>query len=134
MQKLQQRFLEQNFRITPSVKSVFKIIKTANHFLSANEISKLCDNRFDVSTIYRVLEKMQNVKLVHEFQGKWKLCTDPENMEESHHFLICEKCSTAEEIFLDYHEAISAQLSREKNFILRKVHLGFLGICRECHN
>ena len=102
--------------------------------MSAHEIAQLLNNKFDVSTVYRVLEKLQKTRLVHEFGGKWKWCTTPHNKEEAHHFLICEKCGNAEEIFLDYKDAIADQLAREKNFVLKKVHLSFLGTCRGCRS
>jgi len=95
-------------------------------------MEKVLKGALDVTTIYRVLEKLQEVRLVHEFQGKWRMCSDCDNHTESHHFLICESCGGAEEIFLDYHDAISEQLAKEKQFLLKKVHLGFLGTCRNC--
>ncbi len=131
--ELKTRFKERAWRLTLAVRETFKVLSSSEVFLSAYEIAKVLDDRFDVTTIYRVLEKLQEVRLVHEFQGKWKLCTDPHNTEESHHFLICDTCGYAEEIFLDYHDAIANQLAREKDFLLKKVHLGFLGTCRRCH-
>lgn len=132
-QELKTRFQAKSWRLTLAVREIVRTLDEAAAFFSAYEISKILDEKFDVTTVYRVLEKLQEVKLVHEFQGKWKLCTDPNNHEESHHFLICDQCGEAEEIFLDYQEAISAQLAREKAFLLKKVHLGFLGTCRQCH-
>lgn len=132
-QELKTRFQERSWRLTLAVREIFKTLEVAPGLYSAYEISKILDEKFDVTTVYRVLEKLQEVKLVHEFQGRWKLCTDPHNHEESHHFLICDRCGQAEEIFLDYHEAIAGQLAKEKAFVLKKVHLGFLGTCRKCH-
>lgn len=130
---LKSRFAVEKWRVTLAVREIHNILTKKGSFLSAYEIVKVLDNKFDVTTVYRVLEKLQQVKLVHEFQGKWKLCTNPTNTAESHHFLICETCGQAEEIFLDYHEAIASQLAKEKDFILKKVHLGFLGTCSGCH-
>lgn len=125
-------FPVKRWRVTLGVREVLRALETNDYFLSAHEIEKILEQAFDVTTIYRILEKLQEVQLVHEFQGKWRLCSDPSNHIESHHFLICESCGEAEEIFLDYHDAISDQLAREKQFLLKKVHLGFLGTCRNC--
>jgi Fe2+ or Zn2+ uptake regulation protein len=125
-------FTARRWRVTLGVREVLRVLGDADYFLSAHDIEKILEHSLDVTTIYRVLEKLQEVRLVHEFQGKWRACSDCDNETESHHFLICESCGNAEEIFLDYHEAISDQLAREKQFLLKKVHLGFLGTCRNC--
>jgi len=131
-QMVEAAFKARRWRVTLGVREVLRVLGEHDHFLSAHEIEKILAGKLDVTTIYRILEKLQEVKLVHEFQGKWRVCSDPHNHTESHHYLICGQCGTAEEIFLDYHEAISEQLAREKQFLLKKVHLGFLGTCRHC--
>lgn len=125
-------FSARRWRVTLGVREVLRVLDEHEYFLSAHEIEKILNKKLDVTTIYRVLEKLQEVRFVHEFQGKWIICSDPSNTTESHHFLICDSCNYAEEIFLDYHDAISDQLAREKQFLLKKVHLGFLGTCRKC--
>ncbi len=129
---LEADFTEKNQRISIGVKRIFNILTASDHFLSAHEIAKLDENKLNHSTVYRILDKFQKAKIVHEFQGKWKICTDPENTDESHHFLICQECGKSDEIFLDYFNAISEQLNEEKGFELKQVHLGFLGVCEEC--
>ncbi len=125
-------FTARRWRVTLGVREVLRVLNEHECFLSAHDMEKILNQSLDVTTIYRVLEKLQEVRLVHEFQGKWRICSDPDNTTESHHFLICDQCGLAEEIFLDYHDAISDQLAREKQFLLKKVHLGFLGTCRNC--
>jgi len=131
-QILETDFKEKNQRISKGVKTVIDILFDSDHFLSAYEIAKINENKLNHSTIYRILDKLQDSRIVHEFQGKWKICTDPENTEESHHFLICQECGKSDEIFLDYFNSISNQLREEKDFTLTQVHLGFLGICKDC--
>ena len=132
LSRVEEAFKARHWRVTLGVREVLRLLAEHEHFLSAHEMEKILKGSLDVTTIYRVLEKLQEVKLVHEFQGKWRICSDPDNTTESHHFLICENCGYAEEIFLDYHDAIAEQLAKEKQFLLKKVHLGFLGVCRRC--
>lgn len=129
---VEKAFTARRWRVTLGVREVIRVLNEQEYFLSAHDIEKILEQSLDVTTIYRILEKLQEVRLVHEFQGKWRICSDCNNQTESHHFLICEGCGNAEEIFLDYHDAISDQLAREKQFLLKKVHLGFLGTCRHC--
>lgn len=127
-----QKFKEHGWRQTLAVRSIVEKLAHSPCFLSAYELEAALKNRFDVTTIYRVLEKLQAVALVHELNGKWKWCSDPHNHDEQHHFLICEHCNGAEEIFLDYQSAIAEQLKQEKKFRLKQVHLAFLGTCHAC--
>ncbi len=127
-----QKFKKHGWRQTLAVRSIVEKIAHTHHFLSAYELEEALEKRFDVTTIYRVLEKLQAVGLVHELNGKWKWCSDPHNHDEQHHFLICEHCGNAEEIFLDYQSAIAEQLKQEKHFRLKQVHLAFLGTCQSC--
>lgn len=127
-----QHFKPNGWRLTLAVRKVSMLLANSPDFLSAYEIEGRLDKDFDVTTIYRVLEKLQAVRLVHELNGKWKWCSDPHNREDQHHFLICEHCQRAEEIFLNYQAEIGAQLAAEKSFRLKQVQLAFLGVCRVC--
>ena len=86
----------------------------------------------DPTTIYRILDKLEQLHLVHGLQGKFIRCSFPTDTKKKHHFLVCEKCKNAEEILLDYHESIEKQLAQEKNYILREVEMYFWGICQNC--
>lgn len=129
-----QKFKQHGWRQTLAVRKIVDLLAHQTHFLSAYEIEEGLEKAFDVTTIYRVLEKLQTTKLVHELNGKWRWCSDPHNHEEQHHFLICQHCGGAEEIFLDYQKAIEEQLKQEKNFRLHQVHLAFLGTCQPCQH
>ncbi len=133
LQLIESKFKANRWRFTSSARQIVDALINQNVFISAYELEALLEEELNVTTVYRTLEKLQKLKLAHEFQGKWKWCENPKNEVESHHFLICERCDNAEEIFLDYKAGIADQLAREKNFILTKVHLGFLGICKSCH-
>ena len=127
-----QHFKAHGWRLTLAVRKVTELLANSSVFLSAYEIEGQLDKQFDFTTIYRVLEKLQTVQLVHELNGKWKWCSDPHNREDQHHFLICEHCGRAQEIFLNYQAEIGAQLAEEKNFRLKQVQLAFLGVCEGC--
>lgn len=127
-------FSENGWRMTAGVRNILVVLEEADTILSVQEISeklKEINREIDITTIYRILEKLASVELIHEVEGKWIRCTDPENPDE-HHFLICENCGKSEEIFLDYRKAIAKQLKKEKGFDLNRVSLTFYGICRDC--
>lgn len=136
LESVTEEFNKNNWRITLGVRNIAEILDTADSLYSVQTIKKILKKQkkeLDIATIYRILEKFLTVDLVHEFDGKWKKCADPTN-EDEHHFLVCERCGSAKEIFLDYKHSISGQLAKEKNFLLREVHLAFLGVCENCHS
>ena len=90
------------------------------------------DRDVDPTTIYRIFDKLLKVHAIHELHGQFIKCSAPHNTEDDHHFLICDVCGEAEEIFLDYHDALATQLKQEKDFDLHEVDLIFYGICRHC--
>lgn len=128
-------FAKKNWRVTAGTRNVIEILEGPETFYSTKDIQKKLKEKgrpIDLSTIYRILEKIKQFDLIHEFDGQFARCTDPGNPEE-HHFLMCQKCHGAEEIFLDYKQGISDQLAKEKGFLLKEVHLAFKGECKHCH-
>ncbi|MCF7830619.1 transcriptional repressor [Candidatus Gracilibacteria bacterium] len=127
-------FVTKKWRLTPGVRNIVEILSKTNIPLAVREIEKKLDSKersVDPTTVYRILERLKKANLVHDLHGKFIRCTDP-NSKHEHHFLICEKCGNAEEIFLDYRESIAKQLAREKDFVLKEVDLSFWGTCKDC--
>ncbi len=132
---IKQSFSKNNWRITPNLKAILNTLEDSHTLLGIKDIQKILkqkNKKIDYSTIYRILSRLKKTGLVHEFEDKWKSCTHPHNRSDEHHFLICNKCKKVEEIFLDYKDSISEQLFLEKKFKLKRVHLGFLGLCKNC--
>ncbi len=130
------KFNEKGWRMTQAVRLTVQILAETSSLLSVGDVLiqlKKQGLKANISTVYRILEKLEDVHLVHNFEHQWRRCTYPDNKTDEHHFLICSKCGGVEEIFLDYKESISDQLAREKNFLLKEVHLGFFGTCNACH-
>lgn len=126
---VQQRFTEQKWRVTAGVRNVSEVLVQQKRFYSVQDIERELVKRnrgIDTVTIYRILSKLETVKMVHEFEGKWHHETEPNNPLQGH-FLICEETGWAEEIHLDYFDAISKQLAKEKGFLLKGVKMAFFG-------
>ena len=109
-------FKENKWRMTAGVRNMLVVLEDSSSLLTIGEIHdhlKAINREIDITTIYRILEKIESIGLVHSTSGKWMKCSDPDNKDE-HHFLICDKCGKSEEIFLDYKRAIAMQLKKEK--------------------
>jgi len=133
---VEKKFIENNWRFTLSVRTISEVLNSAETLLGTSDIQQILkqkNQKIDTSTVYRILNKLKKINLVHEFENKWKRCTHPTNISDEHHFLICNECHNVEEVFLDYKQSIADQLLEEKKFRLEHVHLGFLGLCKNCY-
>ncbi|MBT3349155.1 transcriptional repressor [bacterium] len=131
----QKRFADKKWRFTSGARNLARILENATSPLSVKslvESLEAAERKMDTATVYRLLERFLEVRLVHRVANGFMPCTDPDNTSDSHHFLLCNSCGLAEEIFLDYQESISKQLQKEKDFRLSSVDLTFYGVCRHC--
>lgn len=123
------RFKARNWRVTAGVRNVSSILAKQNQFYSVLDIEQRLikmGRSIDTVTIYRILEKLDEVGLVNEFESKWHHETDPQN-DLKGHYLICDETGWAEEIHLDYFSTIAKQLAKEKGFLLKEVKMAFIG-------
>ncbi len=128
-------FVARGWRVTAGVQNVVRILEQSQIPISSAEICAQLEKEgrpIDLTTVYRILDRLISIHLLHSLNGKFIRCSDPENKSDSHHFLICDDCGKAEEIFLDYFKSIEQQLQREKKFQLREVDMNFLGLCSHC--
>lgn len=129
--ELERLFKQKGWRVTRGVRQVFDCLSKQRGFIKIAEIQT--PKEIDLSTRYRIIEKLVATKLIHDEPEGIRICSQPGN-KQAHHFLICQNCDSAEEIFLDYKESISDQLAKEKNFLLTDVKLSFYGRCKNCHS
>ncbi|MCF7917451.1 transcriptional repressor [Candidatus Gracilibacteria bacterium] len=128
-------FATRGWRITSGVRNLVDILGEASSPLSVQELDVLLGKEtrdLDATTIYRILDKFIEAGILHNLSGRFIRCKAPHEIKKQHHFLLCEKCGKAEEIFLDYQGSIEKQLAQEKNFVLREVEMYFWGTCGHC--
>ena len=132
---IQSIFTARGWRVTAGVRNVVRVLEETKIPISSAEICAQLekDERpIDLTTVYRILDRLISIHFLHSLYGKFILCSDPKNKSDSHHFLVCDNCGKAEEIFLDYFKPIEQQLQREKKFELREVDMNFFGLCSMC--
>lgn len=93
----------------------------------------------DVVTIYRVLEELEKLGLVHKVLalGRYIRCFEEDNCDDHHrdnchHYLICRNCQAVEEIAGEDLSSIEARIVKEKGFKVEAHSLEFLGLCAKC--
>ncbi|MCF7846484.1 MAG: transcriptional repressor [Candidatus Gracilibacteria bacterium] len=133
--RAQVAFADRGWRFTAGTRNLARVLEETDVPLPVRDISAALEDAgrgIDTATVYRLLERFLETRLIHRVAGGFFPCANPENGSDSHHFLVCEKCARAEEIFLDYKDSISKQLEKEKGFLLREVDLTFFGACKHC--
>ena len=128
-------FKQHKWRFTAGARNLAKVLNQTETPLPVKSIRQEIINKgltIDTATVYRLLDRFIESKLIHRVLDGYMICTDPENTEESHHFLLCDECGKADEIFLNYHDAIAKQLKKEKDFSLGAVEMVFKGKCKKC--
>ncbi|MCB0078321.1 MAG: transcriptional repressor [Anaerolineales bacterium] len=87
--------------------------------------------RVDLSTIYRTLELLTDLGLLHMLHG-----TSPAEYErvhdQSHHHLICEQCGHVGDVSDSHLDALYHHLREEHRFVARLNHLAIPGLCADC--
>ena len=135
LESVHKSFVGHGWRVTAGVRNIANILSSTKKPITSAEICATLDKAgrpIDLTTVYRILERMVAINLIHTLNGKFIICSDPSNRQDSHHFLLCDDCGEAEEIFLDYFPSIEQQLKREKKFSLREVNMSFHGLCSNC--
>jgi Fur family ferric uptake transcriptional regulator len=119
------------------------LIRTAGHptakeiFGSLRRISP----GVGLTTVYRTLELMQKMGLVHKVDagdGQSRYALKREGKEDHHHHLICTRCGK----IIDYQDFVEdelelirkteATLSKKHDFAITDHNIEFLGLCGQC--
>lgn len=139
-----QHLKEKGFRITKPRRLVLETLDQAPGDLSAYEIKDILDvqgEKVDTVSIYRILDCLQELNLVHRVMqtGKVRKCTlghedhcELTQHDHCHHFLICQECGAIEEAHCLGTEELASQLERHSGFRIYSHNLEFLGICPRC--
>lgn len=131
------RMREAGLRLTLPRRAVVRaMVASEETFISARMIIdhvKQSAGRIEASTVYRVLEDLSRVGLVHHTplgngkSGMWHITLD-----HDHEHLVCELCGNTIEIpdteFAPFYES----LRRRYGFQINLHHFAFLGSCSDC--
>jgi len=131
---------ESGYKITDTRCCVLDILENAKKSLNAYEIAdkaKKMKIKIDTSTVYRILETLQKLELIHfvKEQNGYLCCKDFEckSKQHCHHQLVCEKCHKVEEIHLDDTDFLKAIRVKNPKFKIQNHYFEFLGRCASCN-
>lgn len=129
----------QHFKITPSRQKILEFLAKSNKALSPYEMKALLKGKkmkADVVTIYRILELLEKLGLVHKvlgFNGYIHCGTEGKNKKTAcHHYLLCKVCKKVEEVEGEDLSTLEKKIEKNVGFKIDSHYLEFMGVCRSC--
>lgn len=131
---------EKAYKITPQRQIILKaLLDHPEEHLSAEEIHlivKKKDPEVGLATIYRTLEILTNLDILHKINfGDG--CTRYELAEQeshNHHHLICVNCGKVIEVNDDLLETLETWIEKKTHFCITDHQLKFYGYCKDCQS
>lgn len=136
LEKLQLKLKQNGYKLTPQRKAILNVlIKFKCNLISVEKILKEVNTFYDkmnLSTIYRNLEILEKINLVHRIVNNDGLSLYKLNvLDKHHHHLICKKCGKTDTLNfcpIDYFE----KESEKKSFKITEHKLELYGYCKDC--
>ena len=126
---------ESGHRLTPQRLMVLSAIRDSGDHITASEIFEQVKESYpyiDISTVYRTLNVLKQMRLVSETDmgdGEYRY----EWIErERHHHLICRNCDRPTHLDHKYLEDIGTEILDDYGFRADIDHFAIFGLCREC--
>ena len=132
-----QALKESGHRLTPQRLMILSALRHAGVHLSAAQILEQVRESYpyvDVSTVYRTLSVLKQMRLVSETDmggGEYIY----EWIEQiRHHHLICRVCDSVTQLDHKYLENLGAELLDDYGFKADIDHFAIFGMCEECRS
>ena len=126
-------------RLTSTREAILKLLWQSHQPLGAyqlqQQLTKVTDKPVAPPTIYRAIEFLSSLGLVHRIPSlnAFVGCPFP-NSEHSNIFLICESCKTVAEIADNRVNTLLETLSDKANFKPKSQTVELFGLCPNCES
>lgn len=122
-------------RKTKSLKSILGVFENSEQAFSSIELIEKFKNSMNKTTVYRILERLEDDGILHSFKGegglqwyaKCKGCTSEEHSDVHPHFQ-CRECGKTKCIDADI------QIPKVSNHSIEKAEFLLVGTCEGCLN
>lgn len=129
---------QKNARLTPTRERVLNLIWQSHQPLGAyqlqEQLAKLSGKSIAPPTVYRAIEFLVNLGLVHRIPSLNAFigCPFP-NSAHSNLFMICQNCGSAAEATHSGLNDLLQSASNRAQFILKSQNLELFGLCLQCN-
>ncbi len=133
--KLMEDFRQRGYRLTPQREMILLAIHESEGHVSAEELYervKAQNPCVDISTIYRTLELLKELRFVNEVNLGHGCVRYEQAAGEPHHHLICKRCGNVLEMEHDLIAPLHSQLLERYGFQADLSHIAISGLCQTC--
>jgi Fur family ferric uptake transcriptional regulator len=122
-------------KMTPQRMMILTSLRHADGHLSAADIYERVKRAYpyvDISTVYRTLAVLKEMRLISETHMGTGDATFEWVGEERHHHLICRRCNQVTSLDHRYLEQLGERLEHDLGFRADIDHFAIFGLCQEC--
>lgn len=126
---------ESGHKMTPQRMMILTSLRHASGHLSAADIFERVKAAYpyvDISTVYRTLTVLKDLRLISETHMGGGDATFEWVGVERHHHLICRKCNGVTLLDHRYLEGLGAQIAKDLGFGADMDHFAIFGLCAAC--
>jgi len=121
-------------RKTKTVKLLLEQFYQNNNAISVVELVKKFNKKMDKTTVYRILERLENSGILHSFMGSDGLKRyaksyqkkEPQNVIKIHPHFLCKDCGNSSCL------PIKVSIPTIKNYIIDSAEQLLVGKCKNC--
>jgi len=133
----ERKFQDNGYRLTTPRREIIRVVAESLKPLSPMEIFDIARQSIPtigLVTVYRTIEKMESLKLIHRVHHINQCQTIFRSTQDHQHLLICTKCGKTEYFEgLDVEHAFEA-LSQKYEIEITGHSFQLFGICKTCAN
>ena len=125
---------KKHLKFTKDRKAVLELIWKGHEPVKAYDLLKSLDkNSFHPPLVYRALDFLLENKLIHKIEAtsSYVGCSHPSSNCNCY-FLICDKCRKVIEACGGDLENEVMAVAKKKSFVVQKVSLEVMGVCKSC--
>ncbi len=123
------------YKLTPQRLMVLSVVRHQPGHLTAGDIFERVKKLYpyvDISTVYRTMAVLKDLKLVNETDMGTGDTTFEWAGDDRHHHLICRSCGAITSLDHAYLSRLGQDLMVEHGFRADLEHLAIFGACRAC--
>lgn len=139
MNTLKERIKEKKYKLTRQRKIVLQAFldSTENHMSAEDVFALVKDGNPDIglATVYRSLDLFTTLELLKKLDfgdGRSRYELNDENLNHTHHHLICLGCGKIVEFSYDFLDDVKMKIEEKEKFQIVDSQLKFYGYCSEC--
>lgn len=125
---------QEGLKITPQRIAILSFLEGNRNHPSVDEIYREVSRAFptiSLATVYNTLETLEEIREVQAVTiDPARKRYDPET--KAHHHLMCSRCRTIRDVFVDYAAAVTIPPDLANEFRVDQTSVSFRGLCKSC--